>query len=477
MKPKSSFPTYENILNELAASLSGPIAVDDLIEQVLARRPSSAKNPRQAVRNALRNTIPLLFVFLDRQTLLPVRLAMQGARFRLTLGRRTAEQGTLEMEQFASYLPLRFDLSNVRFVDIKNNSIPTSYRSIFKKTDNVLNALLGTYEETALLANIGAWLRQQNATRHDDLLVTVLDWQNGVLQLEIEPRKKQNPEQIQARDRLLADLIYEILENATHEGIWVQEAIPTAYARLPEKETCPPHHWQIVLEKDGRFRFDKFTIRYADGKLTPIEHLIVEQTGQPLPRRLQPVTQEQKALVYRFKAALKHSPHIWREVEIKGGQTLADLNFILVHAFKHDSDHMGGFWRLVPRAGSKTRYREVELGSVNPLGGGDGADVQIAAIGLKEGEQLKYVYDFGDWIEHTLTLTAIHPAEPGVKYPREVAHNKPRRRYCVECRQKGKRSVAHWQCITCSDTQAKNMIYCEECAADHEEHYLVEFLY
>jgi len=475
----SSLPTYETLLNDLAASLSGPIAVNDLIEQVLARKPSSAKNPQQAVRNALRNIIPMPLIFLDRQTLLPVRLAMQGARFRLPLGRRIAEQGTLEMDLFASYLPLHFDLSNVRFVDIKNNSIPTSYHSISKKSNTVLSAVLGTYEQIVLLADLGAWLRRHNVTRHDDLLVTVLDWQNGLLQLEIEPHKKQQPERIQARDRLLADLIYEVLENASNEQIWIQEAIPSAYARLPEKETCPPHHWQIVLQHDGRCRFDEVTIKYADGRLSPIERLIVEQTGQPLPRRLQPVTREQKTLIYRFKAALKHAPHIWREVEIQGGQTLADLNFTLVDAFNHDSDHMGGFWKLVPRPGSKTRYREVELGSVGPFGGEDSADVQIAAIGLKEGEQLKYVLDFGDWIEHTLTLTAIHPAEPGVKYPREVARNKPRRRYCVECRQKDKRSIAHWQCITCSDEQAKDMLYCEECAADHEEqeHYVIELPY
>jgi len=40
-------------------------------------------------------------------------------------------------------------------------------------------------------------------------------------------------------------------------------------------------------------------------------------------------------------------------------------------------------------------------------------------------DPLKYVFDFGDWIEHTLTLTAIHPPERGVKYPREVSRNKP----------------------------------------------------
>jgi len=423
--PSSPLPTYETILNDLADSIAVPISLDDLIEQMLARKPSSAKNPRQAARSAFRNTFPRPFVFLDAQTLFPTRLAMQGARFRLPLGRRTAEQGSVEMEQFISYLPHRFDPGKVRFVDAKHQAIPVSYRIVSQKANHPVYRLMGIDKRDALLADLSAWLRRQNVTRHDDLLVTVLDWQNGILQLEIEPHKKQQPALIQARDRLLADLLYEVLENATDERVWIREALPTAYARLPEKEACPPHHWQIVLEQDGRFLFDDSRITYADAAPSPLERLILEQTGSPLPRRLQPVTREQEKLVYRFKAVLKRDPHVWREVEIQGGQTLADLNSILVGAFHHDFDHMGGFWKLVPRAGGKTHYRQVELGSVNPLGEGDGAGVQIAAIGLSEGDELKYVFDFGDWIEHTLTLVAIHTPERGVKYPREVSRNKP----------------------------------------------------
>ncbi len=140
---------------------------------------------------------------------------------------------------------------------------------------------------------------------------------------------------------------------------------------------------------------------------------------------------------------------------------------------------MGGFWKRVPRFGTKTRYREVELGTVDPFGGGDGADVQIAAIGLSEGDELKYVFDLGDWIEHILTLVSIHPPEPGVEYPREISRNKPRWRYCVECQQKGRKTIAHWECTTCSNEQGEDMVYCTRCAAGHEDqgHYVVEILY
>lgn len=474
MPDPASNLTHEAILNELAASLTGPIPLDDLMQYVLARKPSSAKNPRQAVREKLRQTYRSPFIFLDPETLLPIHLAMQGARFRMPLGRSGAEQGQIEISRFDSYLPLHFNREAVQLVDAKGNPIAMSLRSISQKIDT----LLGMYEETALFADLSAWLRPQKVTRHDDLLVTVLDWQNGVFQLEIEPHKKRNPTLIQARDRLLADLLYAILEEAYDERIWVHNALPVAYARLPDKAGCPPHHWQIVLQKDGRFRFDDHQIKYADGRLSPIEYIFLEQTGQPLPRRLQPVTKAQEKLVYRFKAALKHNPRIWRQVEILGGQTLADLNAILVDAFNHEFDHMGGFWKLVPRQGARTRYREVELGSVDPLGEGDGADVRIAAIGLKEGEQLKYVFDFGDWIEHTLTLEAIYPAEEGVSYPRKVARNKPRYFDCVPCRENGKKTIALWSCITCSSEQARDLYYCDDCIArGHEDHYVVEIIY
>ena len=109
MPGPSSSPTYETILNELAASLTGPIPLDDLIQDVLARKPSSAKNPRQVVREKLRETYRSPFIFLDPKTLLPIRLAMQGARFRMPLGRSGAERGQIEMSRFDSYLPLHFN--------------------------------------------------------------------------------------------------------------------------------------------------------------------------------------------------------------------------------------------------------------------------------------------------------------------------------------------------------------------------------
>jgi hypothetical protein len=202
-----------------------------------------------------------------------------------------------------------------------------------------------------------------------------------------------------------------------------------------------------------------------------------------------PVSNAEREVVYRFKANLVNRLNIWREIEIQGKHTLADLDIALRRAFDHDwSDHMGGFWKLVPRvaqtktiakrsSGRPARYREIDLGDVDPMGGGEGAKTKIAEVGLAVGEQIKYVYDFGDWIEHRLMLKAIDAPQSGVKYPREASRNEPKYAYCVECQEEGKQTIAKWICLQCSNKSDQEVLLCENCTDEHDDHYLEEILY
>ena len=61
--------------------------------------------------------------------------------------------------------------------------------------------------------------------------------------------------------------------------------------------------------------------------------------------------------------------------------------------------------------------------SVDPFG--EGEDQYIAELELQPGDELKYVYDFGDWIEHRLILEEILEPQAKAIYPRIVAQNKP----------------------------------------------------
>jgi hypothetical protein len=269
-----------------------------------------------------------------------------------------------------------------------------------------------------------------------------------------------------------------------------RKGITTVYARLPDKSGYPPSHWMIVLEEDGRMTNDGWRIHYSDSDFSPPERLARELAGEPRHLAARPIPGGQGQQLYRFNAALAYRPKIWRTIELQGRHSLADLDLALRRAFNHDVfDHLGGFWKLVPRgaqakpgaakrkATRQPRYREVELGDVEPMGGGEGADLRIAALELAVGDRLKYVYDFGDWIEHLLTLEAVEIPQADVKYPREIARNQPEYMYCVECQKKGRQKVAQWICPECTTGPENEIVLCEKCAGKHVKHYLEETLY
>ncbi len=165
------------------------------------------------------------------------------------------------------------------------------------------------------------------------------------------------------------------------------------------------------------------------------------------------------------------------QIEIEGGKKLADLNRFLVNQFKHESDHMAGFWKLIRRGNTK-RFREVEVATIDPFGDGEGANKFIAGLELQPGDKLKYVYDFGDWFEYIIELEAINDPEKEVQYPRVAAQNKPRYQYCSSCHAQGRKTIAVYICINCSNRRQQDALLCKECIEpDHEDHYLDEIIY
>ena len=174
---------------------------------------------------------------------------------------------------------------------------------------------------------------------------------------------------------------------------------------------------------------------------------------------------------YVFKVALKYRKGLWRRIEIKGDQTLGDFNHIIRDAFNYDTfDHLSEFFRgRWPRGG---------LGEINPDGGGSSAKKRINQLSLSEGDKLGYIYDFGDEIQHMVTLEKIVEPEERTEYPRVVSKNKPRYHYCEICKRKGKKTIATWICIECSEEEGREVFLCKDCLEkEHEDHYAEEILY
>jgi len=476
-KQEGKIPNYEEIIREILVAVDGPISIEDLAAQILLKRPSNARNPLQAALLKIHECNGRQLVFLNPTHVLPLRLAYHGARYRMRLTRENVDQAALPINNcFHHYLPPSFEEVNITFNDAQGNAIPSLVQAA-PHTITFSSGMKVEYKESVVV--LKEWFRSQKIDHKDHILVTIEDWEQGVFRLELERSDVLRPDRLAERNRYFADAFFEILESAQNENSHVKASLPTIYAKLADKNGYPPDQWMVIIENDPRMRTDGWSISYTDTSFYTPENIYAKATGQNLDTPEKDLTEEEVQQVYCFRAQLKYKPSIWREIEIQGKQNLWDLDRVLRIAFQHDTfDHLSGFWQKVVRSGGpRKRYREVDLGTVNPFEYDDSADTTVASLKLNVGDQLKYVYDFGDWIEHQLEVKSIGDPENGIKYPREIARNKPKYTYCIECQKKGKETVATWICFTCSNEQQRDILVCEKCLREHDDHYLEEFLY
>lgn len=86
-------PTYGELVLKILTAAGGPVAVDNLVDEVLAQKATVSKNPRQLVRSKLREFAGQMLVYLDADHVLAIPLAYRGARFRIRLDHEAINQG------------------------------------------------------------------------------------------------------------------------------------------------------------------------------------------------------------------------------------------------------------------------------------------------------------------------------------------------------------------------------------------------
>jgi len=465
----------DETIKQIVGELDGPTPLEDIVDEVLRRWTTRAKNPKGPIRSHIRRDMSAeTLLLLDGELVAPTGVVMRGVRFRIPIARQEAERGYLiALPAFQFFWSDTQTKNNqIEFRDEKGKPVPVVIRKLSEKR----KGFFGDYTAQVTHFDLTAWFKTHGVRRNESVLVTIEDWDAGRFRLEHEPEKitRKHRAEIEKADRRLADWIFERLENSGSEDIFAKSAVLAAYATLSVKSIYPGNHWYTLLEQDPRMKLFDHIIRYADN-YSPIERMVADARGESILPPSRPAAPVLTESVFSFRAFLKHRKDMWRQIEIRGKQTLADLNDILVSAFEHDGDHMGGFWQRMRRGNTK-RFREVGLGSVNPMGEGDGADRQIGGLDLGVGDQLKYIYDFGDWIEHTLQLESIGAAQAEAEYPRITDRNKPRYRNCTECKKNGKKTQAIYHCYTCSE-MGGDVLLCDECVAEHDDHYLEEILY
>ncbi|MCC2667669.1 MAG: Plasmid pRiA4b ORF-3-like protein [Armatimonadetes bacterium] len=321
------------------------------------------------------------------------------------------------------------------------------------------------------------WLRSQRAVVGDSLLVRVTDGERSVCSLALERLGERDGEAVAVRNRELADIAAHILRDEVRgHPLFAQNLAGWLLARGFYDHPLPPDPLEVILLSDQRFtpaedgKFALATrwewVRQQSSDFSPlVESLLADEESadaggeirgpaadEALRRRwfgVDPLDElrpwlaavgyevvsldaapspdeaaeaearaaRQREQVYRLRASLAHRRSLQRVLELKGDNTLFHLDGLLRRAFGHDtSDHMSGF-RVQTGGGRRPEW----LATINPFGGiEEGEDYTLAELDLEPGVAWDYVYDFGDWIEHTLTVEAVVPAAPRATYPRLV---------------------------------------------------------
>ena len=116
--------------------------------------------------------------------------------------------------------------------------------------------------------------------------------------------------------------------------------------------------------------------------------------------------------IHRLKVTLRGSrPPIWRRFEVPSDITLKRLHAVIQLGFGWSDYHLFAFDTRSGRYGSYDPDLEIRSATSKKL----------SAVADAAGDKIRYEYDFGDQWELDILVEAIHPAEPGVAYPRCTA--------------------------------------------------------
>src|SRR6266542_3848689 len=108
-------------------------------------------------------------------------------------------------------------------------------------------------------------------------------------------------------------------------------------------------------------------------------------------------------------------PHdIWREIELRGDQTLAELGEAIPDAFRFDDDHLWSFFLSGKRWDTSTEYTRIQEERGRP------AD-RLRVRDAPAGREFLFLFDYGDEWQFGVKLARTAEVEPGATYPRLVA--------------------------------------------------------
>ncbi|MDX1615265.1 MAG: plasmid pRiA4b ORF-3 family protein [Candidatus Promineifilaceae bacterium] len=122
----------------------------------------------------------------------------------------------------------------------------------------------------------------------------------------------------------------------------------------------------------------------------------------------------QEDQIYQFRVTLKGiEPSIWRRFQFRGSDSFLALHLALQAFMGWENMHLYQF-----------NVGQIELTDAETaaeFGAHDAEATSLQALVKGPEVSFRYLYDFGDSWEHDLFVEKLHPAEPGIVYPRCLA--------------------------------------------------------
>ncbi|WP_018248938.1 plasmid pRiA4b ORF-3 family protein [Orenia marismortui] len=109
---------------------------------------------------------------------------------------------------------------------------------------------------------------------------------------------------------------------------------------------------------------------------------------------------------YIFKVSLARG--LWRKIKISSTHTLLDLHQIIQNAFDFNNDHLYAFFM------TGQPWTEPKFTAPQDYDGIPVNEVQIGELGLEEGQQILYLFDYGDEWRFNVRLEKLNTQEKKV---------------------------------------------------------------
>jgi hypothetical protein len=204
-------------------------------------------------------------------------------------------------------------------------------------------------------------------------------------------RKRRIPDQFDDTDLCQAVLASTAYMEAEHEAFECNLAEEEKYLQLLMRDIDKPSGGKVTEKKA---RIIEFPIKKANQNEAWDEQIFV------------------------FKVKCFYAKRIWRQIEIRGTQSLQDLHWAIFNAFGFEEEHLYAFFL-------SNRFGDFETEYAHSRAKCRSAETAvIGRLGLAVKQKIAYVYDFGDEHRFEVELVAVQAAEARYKYPRESKRSK-----------------------------------------------------